>query len=146
MASARNQTDPLPQTESNIALFQMMMHYKQVSDHLERENATLRACNSMLVAQNDVHRTENRELAGRNIQLINGSEIVVRSLDGLYGLIRNVELSTQPIADYRDEVMRIMMRGDVGFAILQGAPFVDLTTDTELDDSETESDTETAWI
>jgi len=71
---------------------------------------------------------------------------VVRSLDGLYGLIRNVELSTQPIADYRDEVMRIMMRGDVGFAILQGAPFVDLTTDTELDDSETESDTETAWI
>lgn len=85
---------------------------------------------------------ENRELAGRNLQMINGSEIVVRSLDQAYELFHRIQHDIPRVGDYRDELHRLMMRGDVGFAILQGAPFVDLTAGEEVDPEDTESESE----
>ncbi|AWW06079.1 MAG: hypothetical protein [Cressdnaviricota sp.] len=135
---------------SNAVLFQMLMHYKMHCENLEAENRQQRDILAMLQHEVHVHTQENRELAGRNVQMINGTEIIVRALDQLYELYSRIQREQPRIMDYRDDVHRIMMRGDVGFAILQGAPFVDLTANEDLDpdatESESESDTENNWI
>lgn len=135
---------------NNIAMFQMLMYYKQRTETLETENNHQRDILAMLQHEVHVNHQENRELAGRNVQMINGTEIIVRALDQLYELFSRIQREQPRIMDYRDDVHRIMMRGDVGFAIIQGAPFVDLTAHEEIDpdatESESESDTENNWI
>jgi len=120
----------------------MLLHYKQRSEHFEAE--LLRARDILAFQQHEYHLLvqEGREVTARNVQLTHGAEIVVRALDSTYELSRRI-LANNPAGDEeRDQLHRIMMRGDIGFAILQGAPFVDLTATEEIDPDETESESE----
>lgn len=82
-------------------------------------------------------------------QMAHGGEILTRANDELYAHI----LSSGD-QDMRHYAQRIMMRADIGFAILQGAPFVDLTTEERMagattptgSDSETETESESETV
>jgi len=82
----------------------------------------------------------NMSLANEGLR--EGGQIVVRALDQLFATYTRMKQDYQLGNEYREEVHRIMMRGDVGFSIIQGAPFIDLTTNEIVDPEETESESE----
>lgn len=76
-------------------------------------------------------------------RLTNGSEIVCRALDEQYQYAKDMFTRGEMGLEHWNEFYRFMLRGDIGFAILNGADFVDLTApDTPVDGDETETETE----
>lgn len=136
-------------TASNVILFEMLMHYKTESERLT--NVVNEQSNS-LINMHAVVATKNAHInaltgAVTNMSLANeglreGGQIVVRALDQLFATYTRMKQDYQLGNEYREEVHRIMMRGDVGFSIIQGAPFIDLTTNEIVDPEETESESE----
>lgn len=135
---------------SNIVLFQMMLHYKAQAES---------ACRAAEEAQNRLHESASRlhstrmqlvnaqdhvvHLTDRVRSLANGGEILINSIDQFYNWFLSNQDHIQ--GEHRDTIQRIMMRGDTGFAIVMGAPLVDLTTDEGIEtptDSDSEPETE----
>lgn len=136
---------------SNIALYQMMMHYKEQAEAEQRELEARTA--AYIKNYNTLHgRLLHAEQAAghaqdelnnaiiRINQMAHAGEILVRANDDLYALI-----TAHGDTEMRHMAQRSMMRADIGFAILQGAPFVDLTAEERMAGAETPimSDTET---
>ena len=122
-----------------IILFQMMLHYKAQAEQLAKDNTFLRDTAVYNERQCLILQHRLRDAEARNQQLTNGGQIVVRALDAMYEVHLQATRDQPQLSTYHEEVHRIMVRGDVGFAIIEGAPFVDLTAETELEsDAESE--------
>lgn len=154
MASVRNEVDPQPQEAPNAVLFQMMLYYKEAmeaaEEKLEVKTRGFQAVVDHLVQEINTRdeeisaRTQTMlEMERRMAQMRHGGEILVRSNDELYAISL-----WSGSRDARQAAMAAMTRADVGFAILNGAPFVDLTmadlppTPTDPDETETEDENE----
>lgn len=133
---------------SNTVLLRMIEFLQQeVSASTER----LRQLESINEAQARVIRTMRDDLAESQDtvhRLVQGSEIVLRGLDVVYNHAKDMFTARRIGAEDWDAIYRGMLRADVGFAILNGAPLVDLTADEETeveefdDGAETETDDE----
>jgi len=103
---------------------------------------------NIAAAQQGVIQSLNSDLtvANGDIQrLMNGAEIVCRALDEMYHKSRELFINTEMSEQNWNEFYRTMLRGDIGFAILNGANFVDLTADEDIEDvdgEETETEDE----
>lgn len=133
---------------SNTVLLRMVEFLQQ---EVEASTARLRQLESINDAQARVIRTMRDDLADSQDhvhRLIQGSEIIVRGLDTVYHHARGMFTEDRMTAVDWEQIYRAMLRADIGFAILNGAPVVDLTAEeteveTEVDDGdETETDEE----
>jgi len=91
-------------------------------------------------SQARVIRTLHRDMAvaERDItRLHNGAEVVCRAMDELYRKAQAMRMENRLSEEDWNDYYRAMLRGDVGFAILNGADFVDLTTNEEMTEGET---------
>lgn len=74
--------------------------------------------------------------------MFDGSNILTNGLDSLYILLGTLG-QVPEVAEHREHIQRIMLRADVGFAMVQGAPFADMTANEDLEETEPEgSETE----
>lgn len=130
---------------SNTVLLRMIEFLQQeVSASTER----LRQLESINEAQARVIRTMRDDLAESQDtvhRLVQGSEIVLRGLDVVYNHAKDMFEAQRMTPEDWDSIYRGMLRADVGFAILNGAPLVDLTADedTEIEDFNDGAETET---
>ena len=130
------------ESTSNTVLLRMIEFLQNEVGQSSRRILQLESVNE---AQARVIRTMRDDLAesqDRVHHLIQGSEIVLRGLDEIYNYTRGMfEAGRLDINDW-DVIYRSMLRADIGFAVLNGAPLVDLTTQEEVDGAETETDDE----
>jgi len=133
---------------SNTVLLRMI---EFLQGEVEAAAIRMRQLESINDAQARVIRTMRDDLADSQDhvhRLIQGSEIIVRGLDAVYNHARGMFTEDRMTAIDWEQIYRAMLRADIGFAILNGAPIVDLTAEeteveTEVDDGdETETDEE----
>lgn len=133
---------------SNTVLLRMIEYLQAEVDSSARRIQTLESINE---AQASVIRTLRQDLTDQQetvSRLASGSEIVLRGLDIIYNHTKDMFEQGRMDSEDWDHVYRGMLRADIGFAILNGAPMVDLTAeDTEIesdidDGEETETDDE----
>ena len=132
---------------SNTVLLRMIEYLQQEVDQSARRIQQLESINE---AQAAVIRTLRQDLTDSQetvSRLASGSEIVLRGLDVIYNHGREMFEGGRMDSEDWDAIYRGMLRADIGFAILNGAPMVDLTAeDTEVesidDGEETETDDE----
>jgi len=88
---------------------------------------------------------DDLQQATANVErLVAGSEVVLRGLDAIYNYTKDLYMQGRMDQDDWTEIYRFMLRADVGFAIVNGAPFVpqnereiiDLTAESEIDEGE----------
>jgi len=120
---------------SNTVLLQTIMFLQAENDAANAQLTRLKNINN---AQASVIRglqadaRVNAVLLDRYAQ---GSDILVRALDGMYQQAKHLLLIQRLEHREWDEFMRQMLRADVGFAIINGAPaLAQLTTEEELDE------------
>lgn len=154
MPSVRNQFDAPAPTASNEVLFQMMLFYKEEMEaaqaRLELRTRHFQTIGRDLIAQRNAARfaaAEAQEQLAIQTQLVanvrHGAQIITRSNDELYAITL-----WSGSRDAREQAQASMTRADIGFAIVQGAPFIDLTqindgvpaTPTDPDETETEDE------
>lgn len=136
---------------SNTVLLRMIEY---LQGELDAQSVRLQQLERINDAQAGVIRTLRQDLTDSQettSRIAQGSEIVLRGLDVIYNHTKRMfEEGRMEFADW-DEIYRGMLRADIGFAILNGAPYVDLTAeDTEIesvgeeidDGEETETDDE----
>ena len=132
---------------SNTVLLRMIEYLQQEVDQSARRIQQLESINE---AQAAVIRTLRQDLTDSQetvSRLASGSEIVLRGLDVIYNHGREMFEGGRMDSEDWDAIYRGMLRAGIGFAILNGAPMVDLTAeDTEVesidDGEETETDDE----
>lgn len=133
---------------SNTVLLRMIEYLQSEVDNSARRIQQLESINE---AQARVVRTLRQDLTDQQetvSRLASGSEIVLRGLDMIYNHTKDMFEQGRMDSEDWDQVYRGMLRADIGFAILNGAPMVDLTAeDTEIesdidDGEETETDDE----
>lgn len=131
-------------TDSNAVLFHLAMHLKEDLEASERLRHQQQELIDRLKTALDTAVSDGTAIHDRLVSTINGTNIITAGLDALYVLLGRLAATTPAVRDERDRIQRIMLRADVGFAIVQGAPFVDLTANedmtTEEEGSETESE------
>ena len=128
---------------SNTVLLRMVEFLQQ---EVEASTARLRQLESINEAQARVIRTMPDDLADSQDhvhRLIQGSEIIVRGLDAVYNHARGMFTEDRMTAIDWEQIYRAMLRADIGFAILNGAPIVDLTAEETEVESQGESGDET---
>lgn len=94
-------------------------------------------------SQARVIRSLHRDLATaeRDVtRLHNGAEVVCRAMDELYRKAQAMRMENRLSEEDWNDYYRAMLRGDVGFAILNGADFVDLTTNENMEGETTEEE------
>jgi len=128
---------------SNTVLLRMIEFQQQ---QIEATAVRMKEIENINDAQARVIRTMREDLAesqDRVHRLIQGSEIIVRGLDAVYNHARDMFTADRMTAIDWEQIYRSMLRADVGFAILHGAPIVDLTADETEIETEEDSGEET---
>lgn len=128
---------------SNTVLLRMI---EFLQSEIEAAAIRMRQLESINDAQARVIRTMRDDLADSQDhvhRLIQGSEIIVRGLDAVYNHARGMFTEDRMTAIDWDQIYRAMLRADIGFAILNGAPIVDLTAEETEVESQGESGDET---
>jgi len=103
MASVRNESDPLPPTESNVVLYQMMMHYKRrmevAEDREGHYKRRMKIEEELYQEEIDVHRANNtrlhHQLQRTQLQLVNKHEAGMRLVNCLDNMFGAVELAVE---------------------------------------------------
>jgi len=127
---------------SNVVLLSMVTMLQAEVDAAERRTRKLE---SLQEAQCAVIRSLRADLTDRDqtIQRISaGSEVLTRGLDAMYAYAKYMHEDGMMSSEDWNEFYCFMLRADVGFAILNGTNFVDLTADETLDGDETETEGE----
>jgi len=128
---------------SNTVLLRMI---EFLQSEIEAAAIRMRQLESINDAQARVIRTMRDDLADSQDhvhRLIQGSEIIVRGLDAVYNHARGMFTEDRMTAIDWEQIYRAMLRADIGFAILNGAPIVDLTAEETEVESQGESGDET---
>jgi len=133
---------------SNTVLFQMVLQLQSQLKASEDLSNQLRQEKDFLAGQLALEQSFSRQLTlrvqdaqWRIRQQFEGANILTVGLDALYILLGRLR-DVPEVAEHRDHIQRIMLRADVGYAIVQGAPFVDMTANEDLDETETEGEEE----
>jgi len=103
MASVRNEADPLPPTESNVVLYQMMMHYKRsmevAEDREQHYKKRMKIEEELYQEEIDVYRQGNQRLTHQlqrtQLQLVNKHEAGMRLVHCLDNVFNAVELAVE---------------------------------------------------
>jgi len=124
------------------AIMHMLLFYKsclaEAQKKLDKAEELL-ASQQQVIHQLSTEQSENLSTINR---LTNGAGIVCRATDEMYGRAKDLYIDQKIELGEWNEFYRMMLRADIGFAILNGADFVDLTAETEIDSDETESEGE----
>lgn len=91
-------------------------------------------------------RIDHNETIEEVTRLTHGSAIVLRNLDDIYNHSKDLFLQGKIDSEEWDVIYRAMLRADIGFAILNGANYNDLTADEDIDDRTTEEESEVEAI
>lgn len=140
MPSARNSTEPLPQTASNTALFQMMLHYKTEA---EATHTTVGVLNNLLAAnQHEIHELhatvqEYAVANRRGARLITDKHqagvMLLECMDRMAALLGTMRREIPQVGAFVPEIERILLRGDFAAHMLHGVNMVDLEADEVID-------------
>jgi len=141
---------------SNVVLLRMVEYLQAELNAATQRRVELENINE---AQARVIRTLKSDLVDADLSVheatattartLQGCEIVLRSLEGMYQQAKHLYLIKRLEAAEWDEFLREMMRSDIGYAIMHGAPVLaELEAHEEIDDQETvvdDEETETEW-
>jgi len=127
---------------SNVVMMRMIEYLQEELNASQRRAE--RAENIAEAQQEVIHSLQqDLRLYQHTTQRLNdGAAIVCRAMDEMYQKSKNMFLGNNMAIDDWNDFYRLMMRGDVGFAILNGADLIDLTADTELDQDSDETESE----
>jgi len=132
--------------QSSNVVHQRMIEFLQAE--LNEANKKLVYSNHIVEAQQGVIQSLKRDYAmtqDRLHHVMHGAEIVCGANDEMYAKCRELFITNAMHESDWDDFYRIMLRADVGFAILHGADIIDLTADEdveEIDGEETETEDE----
>jgi len=126
---------------SNVVLLSMVTMLQQELDASERRATALE---SLREAQAAVIRSlradiKQREATARSRQA--GAEVITRGLDAMYNKAKLMYERGEMLQEDWSDYYRFMLRADIGYALLNGAGFIDLTTDENMDESDSEGET-----
>jgi len=149
MASVRDIDSPLPQTASNTALFEMMMHYKQVADDASAKLLKARFELEEVKVINTEYVEANARGAILVTQKLEAGVMLLACVDRLGQLCGDMRRSGVNIEEYAPEIEHVLLRADIGAHMLYDVPMGDLQAHEELDQEvidltgeETETDSE----
>jgi len=136
---------------SNVVLLSMITYLQQELNASERLRE--RAENIASAQQEVVHTLYGDLRAADETmeRLSQGTSIVNRAIDQMYDEAKTLYLANKIGPADWDQFYRAMMRADIGYAIIHGVNFVDLTADEQMEpevvdlteiDTEAESDDE----
>jgi len=123
---------------SNVVLLRMIEFMQAEVDAARRE---AERAQNIVHAQQSVIKSLTDDLStmrDRNTDLTNAGEIISRASDEMYQMSRELYGVAVLNQEQWSWYYRAMLRADVGYAILHGAQFVDLTTEEETEEEEEE--------
>jgi len=132
--------------QSSNVVHQRMIEFLQAE--LNEANKKLVYSNHIVDAQQAVIQSLKRDYAMASDQLhhvSHGAEIISGANDEMYAKCRELFITNMMRETDWNDFYRIMLRADVGFAILHGAEIIDLTADEDvetIDGEETETEDE----
>lgn len=130
---------------SNVVLLSMIT---KLQGEIDASEARATQLESLREAQASVIRSLRDDLTASTHtirRITTGAEVLTRGLDAMYNkaklMYERMEMNQEDWSDF----YRFMLRADLGFALMHGADYVDLTTDEDMEDGNTtvmESDPE----
>lgn len=81
-------------------------------------------------------------LQARLAETIQGGTMVTHAVETLYRLFNGIDVENDMTNGERSQLERAMLQADMGFAIMNGVPFIDMTAETELESNGEETESE----
>jgi len=124
---------------SNVVLLSMVTMLQQELDASERRATALE---SLREAQAGVIRTMRTDISQYEATAVSrqaGAEVITRGLDAMYNKAKLMYERGDMLQEDWSDFYRSMLRADIGYALLHGAGFVDLTATEDMDESDGET-------
>lgn len=123
---------------SNVVLLSMVTMLQQELDASEKRATALESLREAQAGVIRVQREEIRQHEATATSRQAGAEVITRGLDAMYNKAKLMYERGEMLQEDWSDYYRFMLRADIGYALLNGAGFVDLTANEDM-----ESDGET---